>query len=156
MTIPITIQDYLNRAGVPFDVIIHKRTACALANAHATHIAASTLAKGVLLKYPEGYVLATVPASRQVRLDEVGSCLHHPVSLASELEVTDLFKDCAPGAIPALGDAYEINTIIDDRLEGLRDVFFEGGDHYSLIHINGPDFDELTDNWFHADISVRH
>lgn len=156
MTIPITIHEYLNRAGVPYDVIVHERTGCALENAQVTHVPSHTLAKAVLLRCPKSYVLATVPASRQVDLEEVGSCLHDLVCLATEHEVTDLFEDCAPGAIPALGDAYDIRNIIDDRLEGLNDIFFEGGDHYSLVHINGPDFDVLTDDYIHADISVRH
>ena len=156
MTIPITIQDYLNRAGVPYDVMLHERTSCALENAEAAHIPTDTLAKGVLLRCPNSYVLATVPASRHVRLNEVGSCLHQSVRLATEEEITDLFSDCAPGAIPALGDAYDIYTIIDDRLEGLSDIYFEGGDHYSLVHLKGADFDELTDDYFHANISVRH
>ena len=156
MTIPITIQDYLNRAGVPYDVMEHERTSSALENAHAAHVPTHKLAKGVLLRCSDGYVLATVPASHYVRLEEVGRCLHHPVCLASEHEVTDLFDDCAPGAIPVLGDAYKIRTIIDERLERLRDIYFEGGDHTSLVHIKGPDFDELTDEYFHADISVRH
>jgi Ala-tRNA(Pro) deacylase len=156
VTIPNTIHEYLNRAGVPYDVMVHKRTGCALANAHTAHIPAAILAKGVLLKYANGYILAAVPASHQVRLEEVGSCLHQPVALASEQEVTELFRDCAPGAIPAIGDAYEINTIVDDRLEGQNDIYFEGGDHYSLIHINGWDFDELTDACLHANIGTRH
>ena len=156
MTIPITLHEYLNRAGVPYDIIMHERTGCALENAEAAHIPSQKLAKGVLLRSSDGFILATIPASHYVKLDEVGNYLHHPVCLATETEVTDLFDDCSPGAIPALGDAYEIRNIIDTRLEGLRDIFFEGGDHYSLVHIKGKDFDALTDDDLHADISMRH
>lgn len=156
MTIPITIHEYLNRAGVPYDIIMHQRTGCALANADAAHVPSKKIAKGVLLKSPDGYLLATIPASHLVKLEEVGSYLHHPVCLATETEIIDLFEDCSPGAIPALGDAYNIRNIVDNRLEGLGDIFFEGGDHYSLVHIQGKDFDALTDDDLHADISVRH
>ena len=156
MTIPNTIHGYLNRAGVPYDIIMHGKTGCALQNANAAHIPCDKLAKGVVLRSAGGYILATIPASRQVRLNEVGSFLHHPVCLATEMEIRDLFDDCSPGAIPALGDAYHIFNIIDNRLEGLGDIFFEGGDHYSLIHIKGKDFDALTDDDLHADISRRH
>ena len=156
MTISSAVHNYLNRAGVPYDVMLHERTDCALQSARAAGIPADKLAKGVLLRRSKGFVLAIVPATRQVQLEKVGSCLHDPVCLAAETEVTKLFDDCEPGSVPPLGEAFGIMTIVDESLEGLPDIFFEGGDHYSLIHVSGSDFDELTADDLHARISTLH
>ena len=156
MTISSALHQYLNRAGVPYEVTLHERTNCALQTARTASISADMLAKGVLLRRANGYLLAIVPASRQVRLEEVGDCLHEPVCLAMESEVSELFDDCEPGSIPPIGEAYGVQTIVDERLEGLHDIYFEAGDHYSLVHLKGQDFDELTADVLHAQISTRH
>jgi Ala-tRNA(Pro) deacylase len=54
-----------------------------------------------------------------------------------------LFADCDRGAVPPVGEAYGIPTVWDDSLGDLPDVYFEGGDHRTLIHMSGPDFAEL-------------
>lgn len=156
MTISQTVHNYLNRAGVPYEVMLHEPTGCALHNARAANIPPEMLAKGVLLRRANGYLLAIVPACRQVRLDEVGGCLHDPVCLATEPEVTNLFDDCEPGALPPMGEAFGIMTIVDESLEGQPDIFFEGGDHFSLVRVNGSDFDEITADCLHASISTLH
>ena len=156
MTISSALHQYLNRAGVPYEVTLHERTSCALQTARTASVSADLLAKAVLLRRAQGYLLAIVPASRQVGLEEVGKCLHEPVCLATEDEVSELFDDCEPGSVPPMGEAYGVQTIVDEKLEGLRDIYFEAGDHYSLVHLKGEDFDELTADVLHARISTLH
>jgi Ala-tRNA(Pro) deacylase len=66
-----------------------------------------------------------------------------PVSLATESEASRLFPDCEEGAMPALGMAYGLPAVVDDDLHGCDDIYFEGGDHRSLVHISGDQFDRL-------------
>jgi Ala-tRNA(Pro) deacylase len=58
-------------------------------------------------------------------------------------QVETLFLDCEPGAVPALGRAYGLNVVVDDSLAQEPDVYFEAGDHASLVHISGPSFQKL-------------
>jgi Ala-tRNA(Pro) deacylase len=60
------------------------------------------------------------------------------------------------GAIPPVGSAYGLTSVIDDRLEGLNEIYFDGGDHRTLIHLNGRDFHRLTADVPHAQIAVRN
>jgi Ala-tRNA(Pro) deacylase len=83
MGIAITLQQFLEAQSVPYDVLEHKRTGCSARTADATHVPSDCVAKGVVVRHREGYLLAIVPASRQVRLDEVGRWLGRPVALAS-------------------------------------------------------------------------
>lgn len=154
MTISRAVHGYLNRAGIPYDLALHERTACAIQSARAAAIRPDQFAKGVLLRRGHGFLLASVPASCDVRLEAVGELIRQPVCLATEAEVCELFSDCETGAVPALGDPFGIQTLVDDRLEGLTDVYFEAGDHYSLVHLKGADFDEITARALHAPIGA--
>ena len=54
-----------------------------------------------------------------------------------------LFYDCDLGAVPALGKAYEVETVVDDTLLRQPEIYFEGGDHEALVHLSGRDFRAL-------------
>jgi Ala-tRNA(Pro) deacylase len=143
MAIAITLQQFLNARSVPYEVVEHKRTGCSARTADASHVPSECVAKGVVLKHKDGYVLAVVPASRQVQLQEVGRWLDRPVALASEEEVSALFPDCEHGAVPPIAAAYQLASIIDRDLEGRSDIYFEGGDHRALVHVTGEQFHRL-------------
>src|SRR5262245_10063153 len=99
MALAPTLQKYLSDQGVSYDAVPHKRTMSALDTVQTSHIPADCLAKGILLKDREGYWLAVLPASRHVQLTELRTDLGERVSLASEEEVAEVFRDCARGAV---------------------------------------------------------
>ena len=155
MGIAITLQQYLDDRALPYDVITHKRTRSSSATARASSIPEHNLAKGVLVRRKDGYILAIVPAACQVRLDEIGNWLHEPVGLAAEDELASVFTDCEPGSVPPVAAAYGLNCVMDDSLEGLNDIYFEGGDHRTLVHMTGRDFHRLMARVPHANIHAR-
>jgi Ala-tRNA(Pro) deacylase len=156
MSIAISLQKYLNGRGVPYDVVPHARTMTSSKTARAAGIPEDDLAKGVLVKYANGYILAILPASRHVSLEEIEALFERRVSLATEDELRDVFRDCEVGAIPPLANAYGLEAVMDESLEAAKDVYFEGGDHRSLVHLKGRDFTELMAEVPHAHISTAH
>lgn len=150
MGIANTLQQYLAAQSVPYDVLEHKRTGCSARTADASHVPAECLAKGVVVKHREGYLLAIVPASRQVQLEEVGRWLHRPVGLATEEEASGLFPDCEPGAVPPIAAAYGLSAVVDESLERQEHIYFEGGDHRVLVHVTGPEFHRLMEKVPHG------
>jgi hypothetical protein len=58
----------LDEAGAPYELLTHARTQSALAEAEALGLSADDVAKTLIVKTPEGYLRAVVPAS--CRLDE--------------------------------------------------------------------------------------
>ena len=75
--------------------------------------------------------------------------------MATEKEVAQLFDDCELGAIPPVGKPYGLEMIVDDSLSEQPDVYFEAGDHMSLIHVNAVAFQRLTAEARHGRFS-RH
>ena len=155
MSIAISVQQYLDGRGVPFEVMTHDRTTSSLATAHVSSIPEDNLAKGILIRRKDGYLLAIVPASCDVRLNELGRWLTQPVGLATEDEVAAIFRDCEPGSVPPVAGAYGLTAVMDERLEGLNDIYFDGGDHCTLVHVTGHEFHRLTANVPHAPIGAR-
>ena len=114
------------------------------------------LVKGVLMRRKDGYLLAIVPASCHVQLEALGKWLKQPIGLATEEEVAKVFGDCELGSVPPVAGAYELTAVMDDSLEGFHDIYFEGGDHRTLVHLTGRDFRILMAGVPHARISGRN
>jgi Ala-tRNA(Pro) deacylase len=155
MTIATTVQRYLNDCGIDYEVVEHARTMSSSRTAEVGHVSGDRLAKAVVLKSEGGFTMAVLPASCHLRLGEVQGCLDRPVGLATEKEVGQLFDDCELGAIPAVGKPYGMEVIVDDSLIDQPDVYFEAGDHMSLIHVNAMAFQRLTAEARHGRFS-RH
>ena len=96
-----------------------------------------------MVKGDGGYVLVVIPGNAWVKLEALRQELDRPLELAEEAEIEPLFPDCRPGAIPPLGQAYGIETCLDEALTSLANVYFEAGDHEELVHVSGEAFNTL-------------
>jgi Ala-tRNA(Pro) deacylase len=144
MSISATLARYLAEKGVAYDVIEHPRTMTASESAKLGHIPISRLAKAVVLKTADGCMLAVLPASCHIQFNDLKRQLGTDVAMAGEDQVDALFRDCEPGAVPALGTAYGLETIVDQGLVAEPEIYMEGGDHASLIHLSGESFARLV------------
>lgn len=156
MAIALTLERYLDTKHVKYDVIAHEPTNSSRQTAEACHIPGDRLAKAVLLRDEVGYALAVLPASHHIRLSELRRQFGDDVDLASEREIADLFQDCVRGAIPALGECYGLDVVVDDSIEEQPEVYFEGGDHATLVHMSHAQFAGLTATARRGCFSVHH
>ena len=156
MAIALTLERFLDAKNVKYDVIAHAPTKSSLETVAACRIPGDRLAKGVLLRDEVGYALAVLPASHHIILAELRRQFGDYVDLASEREVEDLFEDCARGAIPAVGECYGLDMVVDESLEAQPEVYFEGGDHATLVHMSHAQFAGLTAASRHGRFSAHH
>jgi Ala-tRNA(Pro) deacylase len=143
MAIAAKLQQFLADNGVDYDLVAHERSMTSSRIAEASHVPGDRLAKGVVLKDDEGFLLAVVPASRQVELDAVVEQLARPLDLAGTREVERLFPDCDQGAVPPVGRAYGLDVLVEDSLAAQPEIYFESGDHASLVHVDRDGFGRL-------------
>ena len=153
MSVASRVKWFLDINRVEYEVIAHPYSETSLGTAEMASIPSGKMAKAVLLEDDRGYVMPVLPASSRLDLEKVNRELRRDLQLASEDDAEVLFFDCAAGAIPPMGTAYGIPTIIDDRLLGIGDIYFEGGDHVDLIHMDGVDFFALIPDANHADLA---
>ena len=143
MAIAMTVSNYLDEHGIEYDILTHPHTATSGQSAEASHVPGTRLAKSVILEDDLGYLMVVLPSSRQVDLGEVHRQMNRNLGLATENELSQLFRDCEIGALPALGPAYGIETVVDDFLAEQPDIYFEAGDHEQLIHVSAEAFNTL-------------
>ena len=140
MSIAQSVEQFLKEHNVDYELVRHPRTVTSLRTAEAAHVPGTQVAKSVLLEDETGYLIAVIPATHRLDLDKLRLQLRRRIVLAVEREVAKVFPDCDRGAIPAIGPAYRVETVIDDNLLAQPDVYFEAGDHEALVHMSGPAF----------------
>ena len=140
MAVARTITDFLQRQRAHYAVVPHPHTETSRATAHTVRVAADQLAKAVVLIDERGYVMAVVPSSRHVSTNRLSELLGRRLELATESRIAPVLRDCDPGAIPPLGPAYGMDTIVDDSLVGQPVIYFEAGDHEQVIQVDGEVF----------------
>jgi Ala-tRNA(Pro) deacylase len=148
------VTEYLEGAGVSFEVIEHPRTETAAAEAREAHVPGDRMAKTVVVHDGGAPILAVIPADHRLDLDKLRAALGAtgPLRLATEYEIAQHFPELEPGAIPPVGPTLVGATVVDARLLEHHDVVCAGGDHHHAIRLSGRDLIRLADARI-ADIS---
>ncbi|MBI2380116.1 MAG: YbaK/EbsC family protein [Gammaproteobacteria bacterium] len=139
-----------------YDLVQHPYTGSSQFSAQAAHISGNQLAKPILLEDEYGYVMAIIPASHQLDYLAVDRLLNRTLVMASENELAGLFQDCELGAVPALGEAYGVKSVVDNLLFYPKDVYFEAGDHETLIRVESSQFRRMMAGAETGNISLHH
>lgn len=144
MAIPPTVKRFLKEHHVDYDVVAHSRTLTSMETAAQAHVPGDHLVKCVIIEDDQGYLMVALPSTHRLELGQLHRQLQRNLGLATERELAGIFVDCDPGAIPPIGLAYGIETLVDDRLLQMDDVYFEAGNHEELIHVSGKQFQNMV------------
>ena len=136
MSIAPTLKRYLTAENIQYEEIQHELSMSSTRTAEACHVSGDRLAKGIVLRRDGAYMLAVMPASHHLRLTELRAQLGDDVDMANETEINQLFRDCAPGAVPPVGKCYGLDVIVDDSIEAQPEIYIEAGDHETLLHLS--------------------
>lgn len=153
MSMSPSLSSYLSDSQISYDILEHIHTSNSLSTAHAAHIEPEKVAKAVVVKHGNHYTMCVVPASHQLILEWLEYEQQLSYELADEKELQQLFPDCELGAIPCVGQAFNMDVILDTALMDKKDIYIEGGDHLHLVHMDRKDFSRLMDDAWQAVIS---
>jgi len=143
MTIPKTVSDFLAANGIDYEIVKHPLSMTSQESAEAAHITGERIAKAVVLKDDKGFILAVLPASHVLGTHSLGRLLSRSPELAEEKDFAGLFPDCSTGAVPAVGAAYDLDTVVDEVLFDRPEVYFEAGNHEELVRLDAEQFKSL-------------
>lgn len=144
MSIPHRLTEFLQQQGARFAVRAHVHSRSSPESARLAHVPVHQLAKSVIVEDDEGCVMAVLPADRHVKLGQLSRLLDRPhLRLADEVRFAGLFADCESGAVPALGMAWGVETVVEDELDDCAVVYMEAGDHERLICFSHQEFERL-------------
>jgi Ala-tRNA(Pro) deacylase len=156
MTISTRVDSYLKEHHINFQVVNHRYSEGAYNTAVAAHIPMKKLAKAVLLTdHDEKHLLVVLPAANLLSLKDLSKKLDRDLRFVQEKDLAVFFADCSTGAIPAVGQAYNLSMIWDDHLQDEPDIYIEGGDHEALVHMSNGEFLKLMADQPHMIISER-
>ena len=154
MTVASTVSQFLGDHSVNYRVIPHEHSATSRETARKAGVREDRVAKAILLKDDQGILMVIIPASSSLDMravhDETG---RSHLEMMDEAEFSNIFSDCELGALPPLGPAYGLTTLVDTGLDSRDTIYLESGDHEGLIAVDGRDFDQLLQNSRHCNLS---
>ena len=141
------VTAYLRGEGIPHEVIEHRETMSATAEAAATERPLQQVAKTVVLHDAGAYLLAVIPASQRLDLHKLREVLGASKSLqfASERQMAEDFPQLEVGAVPPLGPMVPAAELVDQRLLNEERVLCAGGDHTHSVLLDPRDIVATTD-----------
>jgi len=145
INIPSRLKVYLEHEAVPYEVLTHREAYRASELAQVLHVPGKELAKVVILKVGERFVMTVLPANWKVDCRRIGEIIHvYPVRLATEEECQRLFPDCELGAIPPFGNLYGLEVYVDRAFTADEEIVFPAGTRYQAVKLRYQDFARLV------------
>src|ERR671936_886300 len=126
----------LEEAGVQYNLLPHAHTETAAAEAEALGLEPADVAKTLVVKTPDGYLRAVIPASRRLdlhKLRDLSGGGKHKVHLASEDDLSRDFSEFELGAVPPIGGAQRNPVVVDERVAEREAVVLEAGPHHEAV-----------------------
>jgi len=148
------LKDYLDRHGVHYEVLTHREAFTAQELAAAMHVPGREMAKVVVVKSGDRYLMAVLPAHHRLDLEKLRAITGRDVSLATEAEMASLFPDCEVGAMPPFGNLYQLEVYVDRSLSEDESIVFNAGTHHEAMRASYQDFAKLVQPKV-VDISVH-
>lgn len=144
MAIAMSLEHYLDRNNFSYDIVKHPYASDSLGVAEQAHVSPYKLVKCVMLEDEIGYVMAVCQASTRISLSALRLELNRKLEFATEYEIADLIGDCVLGAIPPVGELYDVDMVVDDNLLNQEELYFEAGDHEGLVHVDAETFEKIV------------
>ena len=146
MSISQTLKAYLDRERVHYDVLPHPEVFRAAEIAHRLHTPEKEMAKVVIVKLRERFMMTVLPARWHVDLHRLRTVFAtHQLQLATEEEINGLFPDCELGAMPPFGNLYAMDVYVSEELARNKEIAFNAGSHVEVIRMAYVDFERLVE-----------
>jgi Ala-tRNA(Pro) deacylase len=140
------VEDFLRNQHVWFETLLHRPASCATRLASSVHVPGRGVAKSVLMKAGERFVLAVLPATARIDLSRLGRALgidSSELRLANPGEILETIDDCEPGVIPPFGRLYGFETIMDDSLADNPTIVFGANTRHQGLRMRLHDYEIL-------------
>jgi Ala-tRNA(Pro) deacylase len=133
--------DTLRKSGSEFELLPHRQTFTAAAEAHALGVLEQVVAKTLVVRDDRGrQIRAVVPASLRLDFDklarEVGA---GEVTLLHEPELLGSYPQFELGAVPPFSGPAGDALVVDRQLVESDHVVFEAGTHDTSIRVRTED-----------------
>ena len=146
MSIVSHIKDYLDHYKIKYATIDHGKAYKAHELAKVIAVPERKFAKSVVIKIDGKAVLAVLPASHHIDFGKFKDVLDtDTIEMVNEREIEDYFPSCELGAMPPLGNLFDLPVYVSRDLRGEDEIVFNAGTHTDAIRMRYKDFEQLTE-----------
>jgi Ala-tRNA(Pro) deacylase len=140
------ITEYLQGAGVPYELVQHDPVMSAAAEASATGQPPDHVAKTIVLHDSKAYVIAAIPASERLDLHKLRLLLGatRQLQLASEEQIARDFPSLELGSAPPFGPMVPAAEVIDRSLLAHERILCPAGDHRHSVLVDPREVVRIT------------
>lgn len=139
------LENHFRENGVVFEVQEHPTAFTAQRIAASEHLPGRMFAKVVMASADGDLVMLVLPAPSVVDLAKVSEVLGgRQVRMAREAEFASAFPDCEAGAMPPLGNLYDMPVYVDRQLGQNERIVFQAGTHTVTMSVSYADFGRLA------------
>jgi Ala-tRNA(Pro) deacylase len=136
----IAVISELERRKIPYELLPHRPTTTAAAEAHVLHLPPGAVAKTLILGTQHGYVRALVPASKRLDASKVAAALAlNEVRLVPESELVGAYPEFEVGAIPPVAGPSHDRVIVDESFREHPWLVFEAGRRDESVRVRTGD-----------------
>lgn len=135
--------EYLRSRRVWFEELLHQPASSATKHAHNLHVPGRMVAKTVLVKASDRFLLAVLPCTSRIDLARLSALLGRSASevrLATVEELVGIFNDCEPGVVPPFGRLYDLATVFDVGLLEQAELVFVGNMRHEGLRMHASDY----------------
>lgn len=129
------LVEVLRREHVSYELLPHRHTETAIAEAEALKVDPDQVGKTLILKTPRGYARVVLRAGDRLDLEKARRTLGTAdVELADEVELVGAYPEFELGAVPPIGGPFD-RVLVDERLFDHSFVVFEAGTHDESVRL---------------------
>lgn len=144
----MNLTEALAAADATFEILPHRRTDTALAEARAVGYPPELVAKTVIVDARGQRIRVVVPASKHVSLEKLAAVLGDEARLLHEGELARAYPEFELGAVPPVGGPDD-RTIVDVWVAERPTVIVEAGVHDVSLKVPSRDLVAAA----HADVA---
>lgn len=156
MAMSISMSEFLSNHHVDYHILKHKPTSIAAEAAQAASIPLAELARSCIVEaaeFPGQLLMVLLPASHLLDLEKLNRLTDEEFREVEPTRLKDIFQDVAPGGIPGLGQPYNLDMVVDQRLFQVPKIYLEDGDATELVKLTQQQFAQLLGGLLSGDIA---
>jgi Ala-tRNA(Pro) deacylase len=143
--IPMNIKAHLNANDVVYLHHAHARRFTSPEVADALDMTGKIYAKTLVVMIDGDLLLVAVPANKRLDIEKLSRLTAaSDARLAREEEFRGAFPTCEVGAMPPLGDLFDIRVWLDESFLRHPTIAFDAGTHTDTVEMGLEDFRRIV------------
>lgn len=156
MEIPQKIIKFLEKNKIKYQTIKHRTVYTAFDKSQTLKVPQKIIAKVLVLKMDGNLAIVLIAANKNLDLKSLKKVAKiKKIEFVSEKIIKNKFKGIKVGAIPPLGNLWQVPTFIDRSLTKEKEIIFSGGNYNFSIKVKTKDLAKISADLVFGSFSLQ-